>query len=83
MLPQFIRSHPKDWSPYPTVGFEPAMFRSSDLYTAALTMHCSISMGDFCIKRNEEGRSKSLVSLVISVSQASVTDDEIHKSFKM
>jgi hypothetical protein len=33
----FIRSHPKDRYPRPTMGFEPAMQGSSDLCTAALT----------------------------------------------
>jgi hypothetical protein len=33
----FIRFHPKDWYPRTTVGFEPAMLGSSDLYATNLT----------------------------------------------
>jgi hypothetical protein len=34
--PQFIRSHPKDQHPHPTVGFEPGTQGSSDLCASAL-----------------------------------------------
>jgi hypothetical protein len=33
---RFIESHPKDFHPRPTVGFEPATQESSDLWRATL-----------------------------------------------
>jgi hypothetical protein len=35
--PRFIQSHPKDRSPCPTAGFEPALQEPSDPYAVPLT----------------------------------------------